>query len=246
MNAKASNGEEGFAGTGRLSVVVPVLNDAHALSELLPRLKQLAGVDEIIVADGGSVDASVDVARGEGVRVVCSPPGRGTQQRAGAEAAGGDILWFVHADSQVPAAAPAAIRRALEPEAVVGGNFSLVFGTGLRADRFMTWFYARVRLLGLAYGDSAFFVRRGVYEAVGGFSPVRLFEDIDLLRRLRRKGRFVTVPERLVTSGRRYARRPFALVFMEWCVLQGFYWLGADPDRLAAWYYRGGALRKSR
>src|SRR5205814_4864807 len=105
-----------------------------------------------------------------------------------------------------------------------------------RAARLLTWLYPRLRLLGLCYGDSAFFVRRAAYEGIGGFRPHPVFEDLDLVRRLRRRGHFVRVADRVVTSSRRFEGRSFALTFARWASLQALYWLGVPPHRLAGFY----------
>ncbi|HEX8187073.1 MAG TPA: hypothetical protein VF586_01900, partial [Pyrinomonadaceae bacterium] len=96
--------------------------------------------------------------------------------------------------------------------------------------------YPRLRLLGLAYGDSGFFVRRAAYERAGGFKPFPLFEDLDLLRALRRQGRFVQAEACVVTSSRRFEGRSFALTFARWSLLQCLYWLGVSPHTLARLY----------
>ena len=155
---------------------------------------------------------------------------------AGAAAAGGEVLWFLHADTLPPPDAVAQISAALTDPDVVGGNFEICFDGDLVAARFLTWLYRYLALIGLRYGDSGYFVRRSHYEAVGGFRPYPIFEDLDLLRRLRKRGRFVRVPAVVTTSSRRFRGRSFALVFARWAVLQVFYWVGVSPVRLGRWY----------
>lgn len=100
----------------------------------------------------------------------------------------------------------------------------------------MTAIYPALRLLNLCYGDSGIFIRRDVYDRIGGFRPLALFEDLDLLRRLRKAGRFVHLPCKIKTSSRRFEQRNFALVWLHWTTLQVLYWCGVSPNRLARWY----------
>jgi hypothetical protein len=148
----------------------------------------------------------------------------------------GDVLWFVHADTIPPSEALEDIRTALADPEVVGGNFGLLFDGPSRAARQLTAIYPSLRRLGLCYGDSGMFVRREVYEKIGGFRQLPLFEDLDLLRRLRRAGRFVHLPQRIVTSSRRFENENFIVVWLQWTTLQVLYWCGISPHILARWY----------
>jgi rSAM/selenodomain-associated transferase 2 len=219
-----------------VSVIIPTLNEARALGSTLDALAALPGPLELIVVDGGSFDRTTAIARARRVRVLLANRGRGQQLHVGACAARGDVLWFVHADTHPPPAATAAIRQALDNAAVVGGNFAVSFdGTG-RPARFMTWLYPRLRKLGLCYGDATLFVRRSAYEEVGGFRPYPLFEDVDLIERLRRRGRFVHLPAIARTSSRRFEGRSFTITFVWWIVLQVLYWFGVPPRLLGRLY----------
>jgi rSAM/selenodomain-associated transferase 2 len=222
--------------TVSISVVIPALDEAALIGATLDDLALISPRVECIVVDGGSRDDTVAIARERGVHVVHASPGRGTQMAVGAREATGDVLWFLHADTRPPTGAVASITRALADERAVGGNFNLIFDGDSRAARFLTWLYPRLRWLGLCYGDSAFFVRRDVYDAVGGFRPLPIFEDLDLLRRLKRAGRFVRADDTVVTSSRRFASRSFALTFARWASLQALYWLGVSPNRLGTFY----------
>ncbi|MBC7929120.1 MAG: hypothetical protein H7Z38_00970, partial [Rubrivivax sp.] len=154
----------------------------------------------------------------------------------GACAARGDALWFLHADTTPPADAAELIGEALSDARVIGGNFRVLFGGERAAARFLTWLYPQLRMLGLCYGDSGIFVRRDVYERVGGFKPFPIFEDLDLVRRLRRAGRMAHVPATVTTSSRRFEGRSFAVTFARWSALQTLYWLGVHPRRLGRMY----------
>jgi GT2 family glycosyltransferase len=119
---------------------------------------------------------------------------------------------------------------------VVGGNFRLRFDGAKRAARFLTWLYPQLRKLGLAYGDSGIFVRAAAYREIGGFKPFPIFEDLDLVRRLKRVGRVAHLPATVVTSSRRFEGRSFPLTFTRWAILQVLYWLGVHPRTLARLY----------
>lgn len=222
-----------------ISIVVPVLNEAEGIARMLEWLAPLRSDAELIFVDGGSDDGTRSLLEKAGEQVIVSPPGRGAQLAEGARAAGGSILWFLHADTRPPRNALRAIRQALRNPEVAGGNFHLVFEGKRWPSRFMTWFYARLKWLGVAYGDSAIFVRRAAYDASGGFLPLPLFEDVDLLTRVKKIGRLVTLQPSVRTAGRRYERRNFPRVFIEWCSLQVLYWLGVPPRTLAKIYYPG-------
>ena len=221
----------------QISIIVPVLNEAACIAQTLEALLQLQGEKEIIVVDGGSTDDTRAIAAArQGVTVVTSKPGRGTQMHTGTLAATGEVLWFVHADTVPLASALTEILGALEDRSVVAGNFGLLFDGSSRAARQLTGIYPYLRNLGLCYGDSGIFVRRTVYDAIGGFRPLALFEDLDLLRRLRSAGRFVHLSSRIRTSSRRFENRNFAVMWLQWTTLQILYWCGVSPDWLARCY----------
>ena len=219
-----------------LTVIIPTLDEAHSINATLDALRALRGSVELIVVDGGSKDGTTDIVRARGVRVIESGRGRGRQLHAGAQAARGEVLWFLHADTCPPPDAAEQIAAALADAGVVGGNFRLRFDGGSKAARFLTWLYPRLRRLGLCYGDSGIFVRREVYRRLGGFEPFPIFEDLDFVRRLRRAGRVAHVPATLLTSARRFEGRSFALTFARWSALQALYWLGVHPRRLGRMY----------
>lgn len=220
----------------RVSVIIPAWNEERALPETLAALRELP-VAEIVVVDGGSRDATCEVAFAAGARVMRATRGRGAQMHAGANAAIGDVYWFLHADTRVSREAWEALRKAVTSEAdLAGGNFSLRFRGESQGARVIEWLYPRLRTLGLCYGDSGFFVVREKYAAAGGFSAHPLFEDLDLLRRLRRVGRFVHLEAAVTTSSRRFEGRSFAGVFARWVALQTLYWLGASPRWLGSLY----------
>lgn len=218
-----------------VSAVIPCWQEAEWIEESVAAARAVA--DEVIVADGGSSDASRELARRAGARVIVTARGRGQQLAAGAAAALGDVLLFMHADTRLPPEARAAIIRALSEPAVLGGNFFLRFDPPTKLGRLFTWVYdLRRRSLGIYYGDSPSFVRRDSYERIGGFPRQALFEDHAFARQLARAGRTHYVRDvAAVTSGRRYEARPLETIAV-WVGLQALYSLGVAPDRLARLY----------
>jgi rSAM/selenodomain-associated transferase 2 len=219
-----------------LSVIIPALNEAHAIGATIDALKEVRGSIEVIVVDGGSRDGTMEILRERGVNVIESERGRGLQMHAGASMARGAVLWFLHADTMPPMDAAERISEALRDAGAVGGNFRVRFDGERVAARFLTWLYPQLRMLGLCYGDSAIFVRRDAYGQIGGFKPFPIFEDLDLVRQLRRIGRMAHVPATVITSSRRFEGRSFALTFARWSMLQVLYWIGVHPRRLGRMY----------
>jgi rSAM/selenodomain-associated transferase 2 len=216
--------------------VIPALNEARGIAATLDQVYRMRGRFEVLVVDGGSDDATAEIASRAGATVLRSGRGRGIQMHAGACAARGGALWFLHADTRPPAEAVEQISSALSNPEVVGGHFALTFdGPGASA-RLLTFMYPQFRLLGLCYGDSGIFLRAEVYRELGGFRPYPVFEDLDLIRRIRRRGRFVHLPCRLTTSSRRFEGRSFALTFARWTALQVGYWIGVHPEALGRVY----------
>ena len=158
-----------------ISIIIPTLDEERSLPPLLDAIHQQRAAHEVIVVDGGSQDRTLEIARDRDVRTLVAHPGRGAGISIGAEASRGDVLFFLHADSTLPPGALDRIEEVLSTDAsIIGGNFRLVFDGGTDFSRWLTGFCAWIRLLGLYYGDSGIFVRRSVYEALGGFRPIPL------------------------------------------------------------------------
>ncbi len=198
-----------------ISVIIPTLNESANLARLLRRLDSEDVAHEVIVVDGGSRDNTLDLAREHGATVIQSPAGRGRQLRRGADAASGEILFFLHADSVLPEGGLLRIEETLSasPE-LVGGNFRLLFDGDTGFSRWLTGFYAWIRRRGLYYGDSGVFVRRSAYDALGGIRPISLMEDFDFTRRLEKLGETCCIEAPpLVTSSRRFqGKHPVRIV----------------------------------
>jgi rSAM/selenodomain-associated transferase 2 len=219
-----------------LSVIIPALDEADALPRTVA-VARVPGVVEVIVVDGGSRDGTVAIARALADRVLVSPCGRATQMNAGAAAARGDVLLFLHADTRLPADHPALVMHALADPTVVGGHFDLRLDAPGAVYRIIERAISlRARLTGVATGDQAIFVRRAVFERLGGYPPLPLMEDIALSRTLKRAGRTVALREPVVTSARRWQRGGVARTVVLMWALRLAYYAGISPTRLARVY----------
>lgn len=221
-----------------ISVIIPTLNEEDRLPSLLAALAGQDVANEVIVVDAGSRDLTLGRAGAAGARVLTCQGGRGAQLRCGAAAARGEVLLFLHADSRLAAGALAGIERSLaRSPAIVGGNFRLLFDGESAFDRWLIGFYAWIRAHGHYYGDSGIFVRRTVYETLGGIRAMAVMEDYDFVRRLERWGATVCIAEPpLVTSSRRFAGRHPVAIVAGWLVMHALYHLGVPPARLARLY----------
>jgi rSAM/selenodomain-associated transferase 2 len=222
-----------------ISVVIPVLDEADHLATLLPELARRWPAAEVVVVDGGSRDASLQIVRQAGVRCLVSAPGRARQMNAGARAAQGDPLVFLHADTRLPPGGLEAVEAALAEPGVVGGRFDVAFDSARPILRLTAALMnLRSRLSGIATGDQTLFVRRADFEALGGFPELPLMEDVEFSRRLKRRGRRACLRLRVTTSARKWEREgPVRTVLLMW-TLRLLYFLGAPPRRLHRWYYR--------
>lgn len=219
----------------RISVVIPTFNERDRIREAICSARA-AGRCEVIVADGGSTDGTPAEAAGAD-RLLQAERGRSSQQNAGARVASGETLLFLHADCRLPANALAAVRAALEDRRVVAGCFrQRIDAAGLRFRLLERGNALRVRALKWAYGDQGIFVRREAFEDVGGFPPLPLMEDLYLMKRLKRRGSVVLLPERIVVSARRWRTHGFVRQTAKNWTLLALAHLGVSPERLARWY----------
>lgn len=228
-----------------ISIVIPTYNEEHVVEETLVRLHRLRAEAsaEIIVADGGSRDDTVAIARRHG-RVVVSDKGRARQLNTGAQAAAGDILFFLHADAHVPEGALQRIEDSVYRLRYYGGGFSNRFSCHDR----------RIKLLGRLlhleirsreddpentsfFGDNGIFVRADVFRALGGFALLPIMEDFDFSRRMSDRFRVVRIVEpRLVVSSRRQLAAGFLRTHLQWLVIQRLFAMGVPARWLATLY----------
>jgi rSAM/selenodomain-associated transferase 2 len=222
-----------------LSVIVPTLNEAGRIEDILTALAADEITAEVIVTDGGSTDGTIAAVRSSNATLIECEPGRGNQLYQGAAAATGDILFFLHADTNLPERALTAILQELKTNPKAGGgNFRLLFDGDTKFDRWLIEFYRWIRSQGVYYGDSGIFVRRSVYEAIGPIRAIPLMEDYDFTRRLERHGPTLCIQEPpLITSSRKFRdRHPVAIVW-GWLFIHALWHLGIKPSTLARLYY---------
>jgi hypothetical protein len=222
----------------KISIIIPALNEAATIARTLSRLE---GVDnlEVIVVDGGSIDETAGLAKSRGVTVIQSNPGKAIQMNTGAAAAAGDILVFLHADTLLPEGFRHQIVSALNQNSVAAGAFRLSIDSPAAAIRFIECMAnLRSRFLRLPYGDQALFMKKSLFDEIGGFPELSIMEDFILVRRLKRKGKIIIVPKAVATSPRRWLHLG---IFKTWLINQLIvmaYYLGFPPERLSRIYRR--------
>jgi rSAM/selenodomain-associated transferase 2 len=219
-----------------ISVIIPTLNEERVLTATLQRARQ-PGVHEIIVVDGGSTDTTRALATALADLVVSAPRGRAAQMNAGAARASGDLLLFLHADTWVPNGFADAVAAACTPPEVVGGRFDVQ----LEPSSPLLWLTGelinlRSRLSRIASGDQAIFIRRAVFEQLGGYADIPLMEDIDLTRRMKRAGRVACLRARVTTSARRWQKHGVVRTILLMWTLRALYFWGMSPERLRRVY----------
>jgi rSAM/selenodomain-associated transferase 2 len=238
--ADSQSGQEAGENDLRLSIIVPVLNEATSLADTLARLQPLrARGAEVIVVDGGSDDGSADAARPLADAVLFSRRGRASQMNAGGRVATGAVLLFLHADTRLPRDADAMILAVLSSRDRVWGRFDVRLSGDRPLLRVVEFFMnQRSRLTAIATGDQAMFVRRATFEKLGGFPALALMEDVAFSARLKRESRPLCLRARVVASSRKWEREgAVRTIWLMWRLRLAFF-LGADPSDLARRYYR--------
>jgi uncharacterized protein len=222
---------------GLISVIIPTWNEESNIGSLLNEIVGMASV-EIIVVDGASGDRTTEIAASYNVKVIQASRGRSIQMNAGAGEALGDILLFLHADTRLPQNWISMVRKALAEPGTAAGAFEIAINgneRGLRIIERLTNF--RSRRLQLPYGDQGIFVKADLFGQIGGYSDLPIMEDFELVRRLRKFGRIITVPARVITSARRWRDRGiWRTTLINQAMILG-YLIGISPSRLVRWYY---------
>lgn len=226
-----------------VSVIIPTLDTADRIGPCLGALGEAAlegVIREVILADGGSSDAIAAVAEDVGARLITAPRGRGAQLAAGAGAARGAWLLFLHADTVLAPGWSAAVLAHVQAHPQHAAYFTLRFDSSGPAASFVAgWANLRAALFGLPYGDQGLLVSRALYDRAGGYPPIELMEDVALARRIGRR-RLRRLPVAAVTSAARYAAEGWLRRGWRNLTTLALYFLGADPERLARRYHREG------
>ena len=228
-----------------VSIIIPVLNEEECIEEFLshlgklkgPPLSEAKGQAEIILVDGGSEDRTTEIAsRFDYVKICPGERGRAHQMNLGAQVANGDILLFLHADTYLPENAISAVEEIIA-DGIDGGCFSLAIDSPRLPLRIASQLITRrTRITQVATGDQTIFVRRKVFNELGGYADMPLMEDLDFTRRLKRVGTFVELDLQVSTSARRWEKwGVYKTILLMWC-LRILYYLGVSPVRLAKFY----------
>ena len=229
----------------KISIIIPVLNEANTIAPVISTARNAENV-EIIVADGGSSDGTVEIAQSLGVRVISTAPGRSTQMNAGAIAATGDILLFLHADTHLPRGYDSAARQALAKPSSVGGAFELKIDARRLCLRLVEiGVNCRSHFFQMPYGDQAIFLLSATFDKIGGFPDLPLMEDFEFVRRLKKQGRIEIVPQPVLTSARRWQQVGVLKTTIINQIVIIAYFLGVSPNRLGEWY-RGKKINSSK
>ena len=234
----------------KISVVIPVLNERASLPATIAALRSCRGIAQIIVADGGSTDGTLPWLQAQSdIVLVRSIRGKGPQINAGAAASSSSskVLLFLHADCLISQPAIDALHAALADPQLAGGAFYLRFAESRpRSLRYVAWgINLRARLRGSATGDQGIFVRRDVFQSIGGAPDWPLFEDVELVRRIRRAGKFTVLNTPVTVSGRRYIEHGVFRTALLIYFLRFAYWLGVPPHRLKNWFRDARGKQKS-
>ena len=225
-----------------VSIIIPAYNEATSILSVLEPLKQVRGDFEVLVADGSSTDRTQEVVRQAAanfprpLQLVESIRNRAIQCNRATEQATGDVFLFLHADILVPRETVESVEDSLRNPSVIGGNFQIVFDGETPVEKFFTWCYRVRRPFGIYYGDSGMFVRREVFERLGGFKPIPIMDDYEFIRRLEGAGRTVCLNPPMLVSDRRWRVQGLLPTLFSWVWIQTLYSLGVPAEHLARWY----------
>lgn len=219
-----------------ISIIIPVLNEERTIAATIAVLEKLAP-HEIIVVDGGSTDRTTQICRQFDVKTMAFSRGRAQQMNYGARHASGEVLLFLHADTRLPDSALRDIAMALRGPDCLGGRFDVELeGEHWMLKVISAMINTRSRLSKIGTGDQAIFVRRSVFEEIGGYPEIPLMEDIDFCRRLKSMGELACLTSRVVTSGRRWEVEGVWRTILKMWTLKLLFLAGVSPNRLKQYY----------
>ncbi len=223
----------------RISIIIPTFNEADEIGRAVASALQAREV-EVLVVDGASTDRTIEIARRVGVRILEAGRGRASQMNAGAQAARGDVLLFLHADTRLPSGFEEAVQALMARRRIVAGAFRLVIDASSAALRLIAaaanW---RARRLQMPYGDQAIFLSSELFRNLGGYADLPFMEDFEFVRRLRRHGRIAVLSEPVLTSARRWRQVGTWRTTLINQLAIAAYFAGVSPSRIGSWYRRG-------
>ena len=224
----------------RISIIVPVLNEAENINRLIGHLRALPSdaEPEIIVVDGDPAQSTITAIEHSHIVTATAGPGRSVQMNAGAAVASGEVVLFLHADTFLPWNAFELIEQSMRDHRYVGGAFDLGILTERRLFKITECYVAlRTRLTRVPFGDQGIFLRRAYFERIGGYREIPIMEDVELMGRIRKRGDAIhLMPEKVMTSPRRWEREGVLYATLRNGALQLLYLFGTPPERLARWY----------
>ena len=223
------------------SIIIPVLNESSVINHTVEQVCRIGcGFDmEVIVIDGDSQGRTINVLRNSEIIKGISPRGRGEQMDKGASFAHGEILLFLHTDTELPEHALRTISSVMGDKEYAGGAFDL----GIRSARLIfrlmeKLVHVRTRLTRIPYGDQAIFLRKEVFDKMKGFKKIPLMEDVEFMKRIKRSGyKIRIIPQKVKTSPRRWEKEGVIYCTLRNWMLRGLYHLGVQPDKLVKFYY---------
>ncbi len=219
-----------------ISIIMPVLNEGKNIEGALQNVSTLKGDFEFIVVDGGSTDKTREIAGNHGT-VILSDKGRAKQMNAGAKRAKGDILFFLHADCRLSPHALSEIERSLNSKEIVGGALKFHLDDDSSQFKLISFFSNLRASISKTYtGDFGQFIKKSVFDKIGGFNEIELMEDVDICKRLKKEGKLVQINEKIISSSRRFKKQGILKTWIHMQLNRFLYFIGTSPTRLSEFY----------